>query len=160
MNETTKITESVRKKVLEIMELAMLINDSPTEQELTGNKPTIFVEFSGHIATMDVHIAPNGWFDDITTDETEFYNFCLTENENIEAELFIPMFLTVMKEISASELFRIHKSVKHMKDRTESVRSATNTMSLHKCMEIISSPGIPAERPFRIICRCFVGIVI
>lgn len=87
MNETTKITESVRKKVLEIMELAMLINDSPTEQELTGNKPTIFVEFSGHIATMDVHIAPNGWFDDITTDETEFYNFCLTENENIEAEL-------------------------------------------------------------------------
>lgn len=87
MNETTKITESVRKKVLEIMELAMLINDSPTEQEYTGNKPTVFVEFSGHIAELHTHIAPEGWYDDITTDETEFYIFRLTENENIEAEL-------------------------------------------------------------------------
>ena len=87
MNETTKISESVRKKVLKIMELAMLINDSPTEQELIGNKPTIFVELLGHISKLGVHIAPEGWFDDITTDETAFYDFGLTENEGIEAEL-------------------------------------------------------------------------
>ena len=58
MNETTKITESVRKKVLEIMELAMLINDSPTQQEYTGNKPTVFVEYSGHLANLYAYFAP------------------------------------------------------------------------------------------------------
>lgn len=105
MNETTKITESVRKKVLEIMELAMLINDSPTEQELTGNKPTVFVEFSGHIAELHTHIAPEGWYDDITTDETEFYIFCLTENENIEAELdgFIEKLRVILTENSTQQ---------------------------------------------------------
>jgi hypothetical protein len=105
MNETTKITESVRKKVLEIMELAMLINDSPTEQELTGNKPTIFVEFSGHIAELHTHIAPEGWYDDITTDETEFYIFRLTENENIEAELdgFIEKLRVILTENSTQQ---------------------------------------------------------
>lgn len=102
MNETTK---SVRKKVLKIMELAMLINDSPTEQEYTGNKPTVFVEFSGHIAELHTHIAPEGWYDDITTDETEFYIFCLTENENIEAELdgFIEKLRVILTENSTKQ---------------------------------------------------------
>lgn len=105
MNETTKITESVRKKVLKIMELAMLINDSPTEQEYTGNKPTVFVEFLGHIAELHTHIAPEGWYDDITTDETEFYIFCLTENENIEAELdgFIEKLRVILTENSTKQ---------------------------------------------------------
>ena len=87
MNETTKITESVRKKVLEIMELAMLINDSPTQQEYTGNKPTVFVEYSGHLANLYAHFAPTGWFDEITEDEIVFNVFNLTENKNAEAEL-------------------------------------------------------------------------
>lgn len=105
MNETTKITESVRKKVLEIMELAMFINDSPTEQEYTGNKPTVFVEFSGHIAELHTCIAPEGWYYDITTDETEFYIFCLTENENIEAELdgFIEKLRVILTENSTKQ---------------------------------------------------------
>lgn len=85
MNE--KITESVRKKVLEIMELAMLINDSPTQQEYIGNKPTVFVEYSGHLANLYAHFAPMGWFDEITEDEMVFYRFNLTGNENAEAEL-------------------------------------------------------------------------
>jgi len=85
MNEI--ISPEVRTKVLDIMQLAMLINDSPTEQELTGNKPTVFVEFSGHLTLLDVHIAPMGWFDDITADECEFYYFNLTGNEGVEEKL-------------------------------------------------------------------------
>ena len=105
MNETTKISESVRKKVLKIMELAMLINDSPTEQELTGNKPTIFVEFFGHTSNLGVHIAPEGWFDDITADETAFYYFGLTENEGVEAELdgFIKKLGNILAENSTQQ---------------------------------------------------------
>lgn len=69
MNEITKITESVRKKVLKIMELAMLINDSPTRQELTGNKPTVFIAFSGHCCFLTVYVYPEGWTSDEAIDD-------------------------------------------------------------------------------------------
>lgn len=67
MNE--KITESVRKRVLKIMELAMLINDSPTQCEYTGNKPTVFVDFSGHCCILTVYVYPEGWTDDEPIDD-------------------------------------------------------------------------------------------
>lgn len=89
MNEKTRITEQVRGKVHDIMQLAMLINDSPTEQELTGNKPTIFVEFSGHISKLGVHIAPEGWFDEIETKDVDFCEFNLTEDVNEKLDAMI-----------------------------------------------------------------------
>lgn len=55
------MTENVKSKVLEIMALALEFNGKPTKQELTGNKPTIFVEFAGHVCELDVRICEDGW---------------------------------------------------------------------------------------------------
>lgn len=53
--------KSIKKKVLEIMALALEFNCKPTKQEFTGNKPTIFVEFAGHVCELDVRICEDGW---------------------------------------------------------------------------------------------------
>lgn len=50
------MTEKVKSKVLEIMALALEFNGKPTKQECTGNKPTIFVDFAGHVCELDVGI--------------------------------------------------------------------------------------------------------
>lgn len=43
------------------MALALEFNGKPTKQELTGNKPTIFVDFAGHVCELDVGISMDGW---------------------------------------------------------------------------------------------------
>ena len=48
-------------KILRIMELALLLNPTKTEQEYTGEKPTVFAFFSGHIPDLTVDIHANGW---------------------------------------------------------------------------------------------------
>lgn len=53
--------KSIKEKVLEIMALALEFNSKPTKQELTGNKPTIFVDFAGHVCELDVGIYVDGW---------------------------------------------------------------------------------------------------
>lgn len=55
------MTKKVKSKVLEIMALALEFNGKPTKQELTGNKPTIFVDFAGHVCELDVGISMDGW---------------------------------------------------------------------------------------------------
>ena len=55
------MTEKVKSKVLEIMALAFEFNGKPTKQVLTGNKPTIFVDFAGHVCELDVRIYIDGW---------------------------------------------------------------------------------------------------
>lgn len=53
--------KSIKEKVLEIMALALEFNGKPTRQEFTGNKPTISVEFAGHVCELDVRICEDGW---------------------------------------------------------------------------------------------------
>lgn len=55
------MTKKVKSKVLEIMALALEFNGKPTKQELTGNKPTIFVDFAGQVCELDVDICVDGW---------------------------------------------------------------------------------------------------
>lgn len=55
------MTKKVKSKVLEIITLALEFNGKPTKQELTGNKPTIFVNFAGHVCELDVGICVDGW---------------------------------------------------------------------------------------------------
>ena len=73
----------VRDTVLRILERAMHYNNTKTKKEATGDKPTFFVEFSGHTAQLDVGIEVNGY-----DSETDFkhrniinYTVYLTENE-------------------------------------------------------------------------------
>lgn len=63
-------TREIRNLILRVMELAVLINSKPTEQEITGNRPTVFVYFSGHTAGVDVTIYPHGWDKDSIEYET------------------------------------------------------------------------------------------
>lgn len=49
------------EKVKRIMELVLLLNPTDTKQGLTGNKPTIFVDFSGHCSLLNVRIYSKGW---------------------------------------------------------------------------------------------------
>jgi hypothetical protein len=50
-----------REIVKQIFNLALAINANKTKQSTTGNKPTVFVNFSGHVAEVDVTIYRNGW---------------------------------------------------------------------------------------------------
>ena len=50
-----------REIVKQIFNLALAVNPNDTTQDKTGNKPTVFVRFSGHVAAVDVAIHLNGW---------------------------------------------------------------------------------------------------
>ena len=53
----------IRKKIQNIVEMALQLNGSSTTRKLTENKPTIFFEYSGHCAMFVVSIFNNGWED-------------------------------------------------------------------------------------------------
>lgn len=47
----------------QIADLMYKINSAPTEQESTGNLPTVFFEFSGHVCQVEIRIHYNGWIE-------------------------------------------------------------------------------------------------
>lgn len=65
--------KSIKEKVLEIMALALEFNGKPTKQEFTGNKPTISVEFAGHVCELDVRICEDGWSLSANKDVKQMY---------------------------------------------------------------------------------------
>lgn len=62
------MTEKRRKQVLKILELATKINSKSTRRELTGNKPTVCVSFSGISCTLDVYMYVGGWLAGASSD--------------------------------------------------------------------------------------------
>lgn len=52
---------SVIEKIKLILELSYKLNPTGTERSVTGDKPTAFVSFNGHIARLEVWIHENGW---------------------------------------------------------------------------------------------------
>ena len=55
------ITRKVMDEVLRITEKAMMYNNTPTKQEYTGDKPTFFVELSGHTGNILVDCHTGGY---------------------------------------------------------------------------------------------------
>ena len=53
--------KEARKIVKQIFNLALAINSNCTQRETTGEKPTVFVSFSGHIAGVQIEIYCKGW---------------------------------------------------------------------------------------------------
>lgn len=51
----------VTKLVLDITRLALQLNPTQTKQEITGDKPTVFLEFLGHTCCLNVKVCENGW---------------------------------------------------------------------------------------------------
>ncbi len=64
------MTDSRRQKILQIMMYATLLNDRPTKKEITDDKPTVFLDFSGHICCCDLQIHRTGWVVDKEPDVT------------------------------------------------------------------------------------------
>ena len=58
----------MQEKALRIMDLALQLNSDRTWKDLSGNKPTVFVSFSGHICEMDVMLYTFGWDFDAKAD--------------------------------------------------------------------------------------------
>ena len=67
------MNEQRRKQVLKILELATKINSKSTRRELTGNKPTVCVSFSGISCTLDVCIYVGGWLAGVSSDLVWFF---------------------------------------------------------------------------------------
>lgn len=53
--------QETREIVKQIFTLALAINSNCTQRETTGEKPTVFVGFSGHIAGVHIEICCKGW---------------------------------------------------------------------------------------------------
>lgn len=49
------------EKVQKIIALALALNATKTEQEITGSKPTVFAYFLGHTAGLNVSVYESGW---------------------------------------------------------------------------------------------------
>lgn len=57
-----KIEKRRRQQICEALDLCLQINGlQKSDQEYTGNHPTAFYEFSGHIADVSARIFVRGW---------------------------------------------------------------------------------------------------
>lgn len=55
------IDAKVRETALRIMERAMFYNATRTQKKFTGSKPTFFVDFLGHICTLEASVHVSGY---------------------------------------------------------------------------------------------------
>lgn len=78
---------NLSEKVSKIMELAILFNPFPTNKEDTGNKPTVFVQFSGHISILNVFIYGNGWDANDEYNSYQMYRIRFDDKNKAEVKL-------------------------------------------------------------------------
>lgn len=64
--------QETREIVKQIFALALAINPNDTKQDTTGNKPTVFVNFGGHIAGVEVEIYHDGWDSEKECSQTRY----------------------------------------------------------------------------------------
>ena len=58
----------MNEKILSIFDLCLQLNPTETLQAVTGNKPTVFLDFSGHVAACELSIHTHGWKRDASCD--------------------------------------------------------------------------------------------
>lgn len=76
------MTKEVKEKILYAVQLATLINPTSTTQDVTGNKPTISIQYFGACAMLYVHIYPNGYSpDDGRSESYSYYDGVSDANE-------------------------------------------------------------------------------
>ena len=69
--------KETREIVKQIFNLALAVNPNDTIQDKTGGKPTVFVNFRGHVAGVDVRIYRNGWALDIAGGDDEMTTYTI-----------------------------------------------------------------------------------
>lgn len=87
---------SIKAKVLEILKIALDFNSEPTNKRTTGNKPTLFVEFSGHTCCLIVRCYPTGWHG---SDSYELFFEYFKNDNSIVMEEKLNICIERMKEI-------------------------------------------------------------
>lgn len=69
-----KIEKRRRQQICEALDLCLQINGlQKSDQEFTGNHPTAFLRFAGHIERLDVNIYRQGWKPRTSYDEMDAY---------------------------------------------------------------------------------------
>ena len=64
-----KIEKKRREAIHKVLDLVLDVNGlEARQQELTGDKPTVFFSFSGHIAAITVSVNKKGWMEGIEDD--------------------------------------------------------------------------------------------
>lgn len=78
----------VSEKIGKVIEMATQLNLSPTSRDITGEKPTIFVRFYGHVSLFEVQIHSFGWGDAPYDDPNYSWKIFINEDqENVEKQL-------------------------------------------------------------------------
>lgn len=62
--------KTISKQLTQIMQLCYQINNVETNREITGDLPTVFIEFRGHTCQLNARIYDEGWGAGIDPDYT------------------------------------------------------------------------------------------
>lgn len=73
------------EKVQRIISLAMLLNPTETWRKITGSKPTVFIEFSGHVSWLRITINAMGWQTDEKPDYDVTIHLCEDPDEKLNS---------------------------------------------------------------------------
>lgn len=71
-----KFEKRRREKILQVLDLVLQVNGlDQRKRESTGNLPTAFFGFSGHVASVAIEVLPEGWDNDdpYPRDRYDFY---------------------------------------------------------------------------------------
>lgn len=69
--------DEIRQKTLRLLELALRLNPDDTKRGTTGEKPTVFLSFSGHNCLLDLELHTQGWAPYPPFDRPDSRLFCL-----------------------------------------------------------------------------------
>lgn len=79
---------TVSEKIGKVLELAAQLNPSKTSRDITGDKPTIFVYFFGHVSLLRVQIHSLGWGDEPYDEPDYSWDIYIYEDqENVKKKL-------------------------------------------------------------------------
>ena len=93
-----------------MISLCYEINSEKTLCEETGDLPTVFLNFSGHVCDVDLQIHENGWENE---SYPEYQRNCYLTDENAVIEL----------DEMIAELTRTHDNKKHREEHNANVRN-------------------------------------
>lgn len=64
-----KVAKARREEIHALLDTVLDINGShPRKRELTGNLPTVFMDFSGHTGMFYLNVHSRGWYPDESAD--------------------------------------------------------------------------------------------
>ena len=79
---------TVSEKIGKVIEMAARFNPSSTSMDITGDKPTIFVDFFGHVSLFRVQIHFCGWGDALYNEPDYSWRIYIDEDqENVKKKL-------------------------------------------------------------------------